>query len=488
MAGILVELAPLAGTVATLAVRRGRMVEAGLVGLALSLPAAAFALPPEISFAPFVADAALRGLWLALHAASVITAGLFFFEVTRAGWATDIAAPGAINPAKLWFGCFLLGPFCEAATGVGVGLVILVPYLQRMGLSGGIAVAFGLFSQILVPWGTLAIGTVLGAELAHLHPESLGLASAWLTAPLLLVYLATYWLLRAACLGRPRTAECVDDLIWTAALWALLLLAHRVVATDTAGLAAAGSLLLLRFLRDGGARARRDPRLLREAAPYAMLTAVLLLVRGIPGVSSLLAQFWTLRPFNDLAPFPIFQHASFWVALVAAIVALAEGLPAAAWRDVGARLAARAWRPVTVTMVFVVMGEILALAGISEALAGELSAALGWGALAVSPWLAAAAGFLTGTNFASNAMLMPMQVALAGSLGVDPRWLAALQNVAGSNFTLLSPIRVAMGAALAGEGAAARDAAGEAYRRLLPLGIALLAILALMGLLLRAMP
>jgi lactate permease len=488
MAGILVELAPLAGTLATLAVRRGRMVEAGLVGLALSLPAAAFALRPEFSFAPFVADAALRGLWLALHAASVITAGLFFFEVTRAGWATDIAAPGAVDPRKLWFGCFLLGPFCEAATGVGVGLVILVPYLQRMGLGGGIAVAFGLFSQILVPWGTLAIGTVLGAELAHLPLESLGLASAWLTAPLLLVYLATYWLLRAACLGRPRAAECVDDLLWTAALWALLLLAHRVVATDTAGLAAAGSLLLLRFLRDGGARARRDPRLLREAAPYALLTAVLLLVRGIPGVSSLLAQFWTLRPFNDLAPFPIFQHASFWVALVAAIVALAEGLPAAAWRDLGARLAARAWRPVTVTVVFVVMGEILALAGISEALAGELSAALGWGALAVSPWLAAAAGFLAGTNFASNAMLMPMQVALAGSLGVDPRWLAALQNVAGSNFTLLSPIRVAMGAALAGEGAAARDAAGEAYRRLLPLGIALLAILALMGLLLRAMP
>ena len=487
MADVLIELAPLAGTVATLAVRRGRMVEAGLVGLALSLPAAAFVLRPELSFAPFVADAVLRGLWLALHAATVIVAGLFFFEATRAGWSTDVAAPSAVDARKLWFGCFLLGPFCEAATGVGVGLVILVPFLQRMGLGGGIAVAFGLFSQILVPWGTLAIGTVLGAQLAQVPLESLGSASAWLTAPLLLTYLAAYWRLRASCLGTPRLAECLDDLVWTAALWVLLLLAHRVVGTDTAGLAAAGSLLFLRFLRDGGLWSWRDPRLLREAAPYALLTAVLLIVRGIPGVASWLAQLWTLRPFEGLAPFPVFQHAFFWVSLVAVVVALAEGLSVPAWRRLGRRLAARAWRPVTVTVVFVVMGEILALAGISEALASELAAALGWGALAVSPWLAAAAGFLTGTNFASNAMLMPMQVALAGNLAVDPRWLAALQNVAGSNFTLLSPIRVAMGAALAGDGKAARTAAAEAYRRLLPLTAALLAILALMGLALKAL-
>lgn len=487
MTGVLIELAPLVGTVATLAVRRGRMVEAGLVGLALSLPAAALVLRPELSFAPFVADAVLRGLWLALHAATVIVAGLFFFETTRAGWSADIAAPGAVDARKLWFGCFLLGPFCEAATGVGVGLVILVPFLQRMGLGGGIAVAFGLFSQILVPWGTLAIGTVLGAQLAQMPLASLGSASAWLTAPLLLTYLAAYWLLRASSLGKPRLAECLDDLVWTAALWVFLVLAHRVVGTDTAGLAAAGSLLFLRFLRDGGLQSRRDPRLLREAAPYALLTTVLLVVRGVPGVASWLTQLWTLRPFEGLAPLPVFQHAFFWVSLVAAIVGLAEGLSVPAWRRLGRQLAARAWRPVTVTVVFVVMGEILALAGISEALAGDL-AALGWGALVVSPGLAAAAGFLTGTNFASNAMLMPMQVALAGNLAVDPRWLAALQNVAGSNFTLLSPIRVAMGAALAGDGNAARTAAAEAYRRLLPLAVALLAILGLMGLLLKALP
>ena len=59
-----------------------------------------------------------------------------------------------------------------------------------------------------------------------------------------------------------------------------------------------------------------------------------------------------------------------------------------------------------------------------------------------------AGGFLTGGGAAANAMLMPMVTALAGALALDPMWIAAVQNSVCTNLTMLSPIRVSMGAAI----------------------------------------
>ena len=45
-------------------------------------------------------------------------------------------------------------------------------------------------------------------------------------------------------------------------------------------------------------------------------------------------------------------------------------------------------------------------------------------------------------------MLMPMVTALARAIAVDPAWIAAVQNSVCTNLTMLSPIRVSMGAAI----------------------------------------
>ena len=64
------------------------------------------------------------------------------------------------------------------------------------------------------------------------------------------------------------------------------------------------------------------------------------------------------------------------------------------------------------------------------------------------PLFAAVGGFLTGGGAAANAMLMPMVTALARATEVDPAWVAAVQNSVCTNLTMLSPIRVSMGAAI----------------------------------------
>jgi lactate permease len=94
------------------------------------------------------------------------------------------------------------------------------------------------------------------------------------------------------------------------------------------------------------------------------------------------------------------------------------------------------------------MAAFYVAAGMAASIAGALHAAAGAAAALGSPVFAAIGGFLTGSGAASNAMLMPMQAALAAEARIDPAWMAAVQNGVTANLTMLSPIRVSMGAAI----------------------------------------
>ena len=158
--------------------------------------------------------------------------------------------------------------------------MITVSLLLRLGVRPLAAATFGLFSQILVPWGALGIGTVIGAELVSIPVAELGRASAALSVPLLIGYwLVFLWLCRSLH-ATPRVAEIAVDALWLAALLALLWLANRTLAVDVAVLASAGPLLVLRWWLDGASRAPLRS-LVASALPYATLTVILLLTRSV---------------------------------------------------------------------------------------------------------------------------------------------------------------------------------------------------------------
>ena len=77
-----------------------------------------------------------------------------------------------------------LGPFIEAASGFGVGTVVIIPILIAIGFDALPAAILGLLAQVAVPWGGLAVGVALGAELTKLAPGILGMRIALLMAPL----------------------------------------------------------------------------------------------------------------------------------------------------------------------------------------------------------------------------------------------------------------------------------------------------------------
>jgi lactate permease len=127
-------------------------------------------------------------------------------------------------------------------------------------------------------------------------------------------------------------------------------------------------------------------------------------------------------------------------------------------------------------LTFVLAGEVVAGSGAAALLAAKAQAT---GRLygAISPVLAALGGALTGSNAASNALFMPLQVEAARGLGISEELTAAVQNVAGSHASLLAPQRVVLAATAAGilgrEGEIMRTAA-------LPVGVSVV-VLALLA-------
>jgi lactate permease len=456
-------LLPLLLVLGLLASGRSGALIAGLAGLAATLAVSALLVWPEgpQAVALLWRREVPAGAWLAWQVIAIIAAGMFFHRCTLARAAGESGTHPA-TPRRLWSVCFLLAPFAEAVTGFGVGYIIALAALRRLGLGGLPALLLGLYSQSLVPWGALATGTTVGATLAGITPHALGLGSALLQIPIHAFYLLLYWrFARQAGVALP-AAQKLDDAAWTALLLALIWLANRHTDVEIAGAAPLALLLALRFWRDERPDAPQLMAALRRNAPYVALTIALCATRLVPPLRDLLRPLWALRPYDNQPAFAPFYAPGFWLVSIGLVVLVAARAP------IGRAVvdtARSAWRSCAVTLVFVVMAELYVGSGMAQQIAEALRAAAGRTAALGVPLFAGVGGFLTGGGSAGNAMLMPMVTALAQAITIDPGWVAAVQNSVCTNLTMLSPIRVSMGVGLLAH--AVSDA--ELYRRAWPL-------------------
>ena len=460
----LIAAAPLILVIVLLASGRVGALVAGAVGLVATL-LAALALRGRHDFASFAILQGLVGAWLSWQVISIVVGGVFFYRCI-AGHTAPTTEPTRAGPdhRRLYFVCFLLGPFAESVTGFGVGYIIALAAVTRLGIGGVPALLFGLYSQSMVPWGALAAGTTVGGLLTGLSPTTLGALCGLLQMPIHLGYLALFWFFRRGIGPAPSMVQRLDDLVWTIAIVAAVWAAHLIIDVEIAGAAPLGALAALRWLRDE----RPDSAALRRAAtlaaPYAALTLALVLTRTIAPLQATLKSLWAWQPLAGQPSFPPFYAPGFWLFAVGLFSAVALRAPLA---TVASTTLRAAWRPSVVTLVFVVMAAFYVAGGMAAIIADGLSAAIGRGAALATPLFAAIGGFLTGSGSASNAMLMPMQAALAAKTQLPLEWAAAVQNSVTTNLTMLSPIRVSMGAAIL----ALAGGEGIVYRRAWPLAL-----------------
>jgi lactate permease len=203
----------------------------------------------------------------------------------------------------------------------------------------------------------------------------------------------------------------------------------------------------------------------RSLLPYAFLLALLSAANGIGALGGVLEG---LGAAFDGPGLPLLVSGAF----AALLLGLGAGEVGRAIRGTAAQ-----WLPTAgAVLTFVLAGEVVAGSGAAALLAAEAEAA---GPLygAVSPVLAALGGALTGSNAASNALFMPLQVEAARGLGISEGFTAAVQNVAGSHASLLAPQRVVLAATAAG--LLGRE--GEIVRAALPPVAISVAVLVLFG-------
>ena len=478
------HLLPLAATVALLMSRRVSMLTAGTAGMALAaavlLVVLSAAQPGGIAapdwaarlptLLPTVALKAGEGAWLAWHAMSIIAAGLLFHRAFEARAVKATAQAEVKTPADrrraVFVACLLAGPFAESVTGFGVGLVVALAMLRPLGLPPAHAAALGLFSQMLAPWGALGVGTRVGAELIGVPFAELGTASAALMVVVLPCLLPVFWrLIHGAGLTSSLT-DRARDVALMLLLAGLLWLTNRYVAPELGGGLATAVLLVAVEARRLPRDAAGLSRLLALLWPYVVLVGGLMATRLVPPLSDWTANWLVLDPFGGLAPMPLLRHPSTW--LVAIALVMLAGLPRGRALAVAGPALRAALVPMAATLVFVELAAFMAASGGAAAFGQAWQAVAGSAAVLAVPVLGAATGMLTGSNTASNALMMNIQVNLASGSGLPLIAAAAVQVVAGSVCTLLTPGRIVLASSIMG----LSRAESTIYRLALPIGFA----------------
>jgi lactate permease len=438
---------------------------AGVAALAAALGGAVVWPDLEASGIPvaFVEGLAISGTVL-----YVLFGGLLLYNVLSAGGAIERVSSFLVRlePEKeaLAVGVVVgVAPFFESVTGFGVAVVISAPILLAAGFSPLRAAVLSSWGQCAVPWGALGVGTVIGADLSGMSFKALSDWSALLSLPLFPVYAVASVALAGGRAGVPQRgieALSLGLLVGVGTLLASVYTAPELSGA-IGGLAATAGFLGLRWRRLRGVSIP-----IRALLPYGFLLALLLAANGI---SLLRPAAESLGPVFVGPGLPLLLSSAFAVALFGL-----EG-PEVTTAVAGTF---RQWLPTAgAVLTFVLAGQVVASSGAAVLLA---SGAAEFGGLypAVAPVVGALGGWLTGSNAASNALFMPLQVEAARGLGVSEPLSAAAQNVSGSHASLLAPQRVILAATATG--LLGRE--GDVTRAALPPVLASVAILSVIGL------
>ena len=423
-------------------------------------------------FYPGLATSGLSGAFLEGFGTSgrvlyVLFGGLLLYNFLSAGGAVERVSKflGRLEPEGEALALVVVigaAPFFESVTGFGVAVVISAPILLAAGFSPLKAAVLSSWGQCAVPWGALGIGTVIGADLSGTSFGELSDGSAFLSLPLFPVYAVAAVALAGGWAGlRRRGFEAVLlGLVAGAGTLLTSLFLVPELSGAVGGLVATGAFLSVRWRRLSGSEIP-----VRAVLPYAFLLVVLIAANGSGLVREWLAFLG-----------PVFEGPGLSLFLSAVFAAVLFGLGGGALRSAVWQTSKQFLPTAGAVVTFVLAGQIVAASGAAATLAMG-AAALGGFYAVVAPVVGALGGALTGSNAASNALFMSLQVEAARGLGESEGFVAATQNVSGSHASMLAPQRVVLAATAVG--LAGRE--GEVARATLAPVLVSVVILAVVG-------
>ncbi len=482
----LAALLPLATVLMTVVVLKRGTVAGSLAGIGIGAVLIILVDRYQIS-ARQAGDALGAAGVLSLNAISVIVPGLYFMLILRrqgrleriVHWVEMLR----ISPNRKAI-ILIVGfvPAVESLTGFGVSLLLAVPIFLRLWRSRE-GLRLSLIGMNIMPWGTLALATVVGASLVDQDPQRLGTATA-LTSFFVFptISLLTLWVIG----GRAALGDVWFGVTVGFSLSALLFLANLLIRPEIAGVIAgvgAGSLGIAldahasreRALEQLTGPGRVPPPKAAERAdasgapagaptrllvPYLSVLGIILVIRQVPSVERLLQELVIGHGDVEFAPLLSPGLALF---LVAGAMHLMHRT-AISVRE----LLAKCKKPCFSVAAFLLLSQLMLESGMVGALAnGVLSYTTS--ALVLVPLalvLAMVSGFATGSNLGGNALLMPLQAHIGAANDQSLLFLAIQNSGAGHAVFSSIPIIVLVLAILdaEGEGVVAAPVEGELMR------------------------
>ena len=436
----LTALAPILVVLALLMLRVPALW-AATAGLGVALGAAALAFPvtraeagvAATQMAPTVVEVALILLGGVTLAEAMARGGA---QDRIAAWLAELERLGGRTPMLLLL-VYGLTCFMESVTGFGLGVVITAPLMIRLGLSPARAVVVGLLGLVLVPWGSLAPGLLISAELGGVGFSDLGFWTALLSLPVLLISAAAVLFV---AFRRPSVRQIVLAAAVVGWQWAVLVGFSAVLEPPLAGVVSSGAVmaaLMVAMRMRGGSLPRVTPAIRRALVPYAVLVSGILAGTAVAAAAGQPALVALSSP-------------GAW-AVVAGAVAVVTSRSVAGSVHSTVVAAVRRWLPIaTTTIVFMLIGTVMAATGMAARLAADVAAS-GPYAIAAVPIAGALGGFLTGSNTGAAAMFSSTSAAAATGLGANPLIALAGQNAAGAFAMVASPPRIALAVGVAFE-------------------------------------
>ena len=188
---LLLATAPIVFSSILILLWRQSALRAGFAGLLLTVSIVLFRSDFQLPLTQ-VMSALGEGLFNTWNVAFVLLGGVLFYRVLNAGEALEVIAdavirwiPDAVH--RLFAIVFGVSVFFESATGFGVGILVAAPLFIALGYQPAQAAVIALLGQCAVPWGALAIGTVIGSDLSGVPIERLGELAAFIGFPFILI-------------------------------------------------------------------------------------------------------------------------------------------------------------------------------------------------------------------------------------------------------------------------------------------------------------
>jgi len=384
----------------------------------------------RIDLSQFI-EASTSAFILSLSAIFVILPGLYLNGVIReqkyidriTHWVEILPIPPA-NKALILLTGFL--PAVESLTGFGVSLFLSVPIFLKL-FPSDTALKISLLGMNIMPWGTLALATVIGSSLIQEIPAKLGTLTS-LTSFIIFPYLA---LASLYVLGGKNTLykHALTAIFLGVSLSTFLFLNNYFFAAETAGVISGivtGLIgIYISYPNKSQIKDLFNLSFLQTFLPYFLVLLIIATTNLIQPIHLFISNILVLKSQN--VHFSLFASPGITLILVSLIMQAMKpvkvSIPAILFKSRNACLS---------ITTFLLLSQVMLQSGMIKNLATSISQYAGVQLFTVlSPLIGMMSGFVTGSNTGGNALLIAVQQKLGDEWGQGLLFSAAHNSGAG---------------------------------------------------------